>query len=258
MPSGGTGLNGVPKPERAIRRIAPQWLCLPAAIALGALLWMSSDVLAWMAAVFREPREDMGHGWIVPLFSAALLWRRRRELAESIGRPSWRGLLYVAAGLLLFWIGARGDQVRITQIALFWTLWSLSYALCGRDFARLTLFPVAYLLFTVPLSFLDIFTVKLRFLTSALATGLLNGVGIPVARTGTGIHCLAGEGFSLDVADPCSGLRSIFALSALTAAYAYATQKTLLKKWILFLCAVPIAVIGNIVRIFSIVSSTAC
>ncbi len=223
-----------------------------AVVAMPLLFSLSSRVLWWMAYVFREPREDMGHGWIVPLFSAALLWHRRRELASAIGAPSWRGLACVALGLFLFWVGLRGDQVRISQIGMFWTLWSLSYALSGAAFARLTLFPAAFLLFTVPLSFLDIFTVKLRFLTSALAAGLLNGVGIPVVRTGTGLHCLAGEGFNLDVADPCSGLRSIFALSALTAAYAYVTQKTPLRKWILFICAVPVAVLGNLARIFSI------
>ena len=227
-----------------------QLLC--AAVSLAALLAMSRSVLSWMAFVFREPREDMAHGWIVPLFSIALLWYRRRELSRAVGAPSWKGALCVAAGLFLFWVGARGDQVRITQIALFWTLWSLSYALCGWNFARLTLFPVAFLLFTVPLSFLDIFTVKLRFLTSAIAAAFLNGVAIPVVRTGTGLHCLAGEGFNLDVADPCSGLRSIFALSALTAAYAYVTQRTLLRKWILFVCALPVAILGNLARIVSI------
>ncbi len=223
-----------------------------AVISLPFLYRLSSEVLWWMAFVFREPREDMGHGWIVPLFSAALIWRRRRDLAAAVGAPSWRGFACVLLGLFLFWVGVRGDQVRISQIALFWTLWSLSYAICGAAFARLMVFPAVFLLFTVPLSFLDIFTVKLRFLTSALATWLLNGIGIPVVRSGTGLHCLAGEGFNLDVADPCSGLRSIFALSALTAAYAYVTQKTLLKKWILFLCSVPVAVLGNLVRIFSI------
>ena len=223
-----------------------------AVISLALLLSLSRQVLWWMAFVFREPREDMGHGWIVPLFSVALLWHRRRELVASVGAPSWRGLACVVLGLFLFWVGLRGDQVRISQIGLFWTLWSLSYALCGAAFARLTLFPAAFLLFMVPLSFLDIFTVKLRFLTSALAAGLLNGIGIPVVRSGTGLHCLAGEGFNLDIADPCSGLRSIFALSALTAAYAYVTQRTTLRKWILFLCALPVAVLGNLARIFSI------
>ena len=221
-------------------------------LAFVALVWISRDLLAWMAFVFREPREDMGHGWIVPLFSLAIVWMRRKELSAARGKPSLLGFAALIPGILLFWVGTRGDQVRITQIAMFWILWSMTYAVFGLKFAKLMLFPVVFLLFTVPLSFLDIFTVKLRFLTSALAAGLLNGIGIPVVRTGTGLQCLAGEGFNLDVADPCSGLRSIFALSALTAAYAYIAQRTLLKKWLLFICAVPIAVLGNLMRIFSI------
>ena len=73
-----------------------------AAVALPLLVSLSSRVLWWMAFVFREPREDMGHGWIVPLFSAALIWHRRRDLAASVGAPSWRGLACVALGLFLF------------------------------------------------------------------------------------------------------------------------------------------------------------
>lgn len=221
-------------------------------LSFAALIWLSLDVVQWMTYVFRDPLEDMGHGWIVPLFSVALIWIRRKDLAAAAGKPSILGIFPVVAGLFLFWIGIRADQFRISQVSMFFLLWSISYVFYGKKFAGIMLFPVVFLLFTVPLGFIDIFTVKLRFLTSALASGLLNGIGIPVARSGTGIHCLAGEGFNLDVADPCSGLRSICALSALTAAYAYMSQKTLLKKWLLFACAVPIAVLGNLVRIFSI------
>ena len=221
-------------------------------LSLAILWWLSGEVRAWMAFVFREPREDMGHGWIVPFFSLYLLFRQRKELLASAGRPSFWGFLLAIPGLLLFWIGSRGDQVRITQIAFFWLLWCTTYAFYGFAFAKVAAFPVIFLLFTVPLSFLDIFTVKLRLATAAIASALLNGIAIPVARSGTGLHCLAGQGFNLDIADPCSGMRSIFALTALTAAYAYLTQKTLLKKWILFFCSVPIAMLGNLARIVSI------
>lgn len=222
------------------------------AISFAILLHLSREVLSWMAYTFREPREDMAHGFLIPFFSLWLLLRRRRELAASVGKPSIIGMLCVAVGLILFWTGVRGDQIRVTHLASIWTLWSLSYAIFGRATARLAAFPCVYLLFTVPLSFLDLFTVKLRFVASVAASSLLNGVGIPVERVGTGLHCLSGEGFNLDIADPCSGLRSIFAITALAAAYAYVTQRTLLRKWALFLCSVPIAVIGNIARIFSI------
>lgn len=222
------------------------------------LIHLSWPVIGWLSSVFVEPREDMEHGWLVPFFSLALVFLKRKEIARSAGRPSWIGLVLFIPGLLLFWVGLRGDQVRISQIASIWLIWTSFYACFGKKFAMAILFPVAYLLFTVPLSFLDVYTVKLRILTAYLASGLLNGIGIPVVRTGTGLYCMAGDGFSLDIADPCSGLRSIFALTALTAAYGYFAQKTVLKKWLLFVCCVPIAVIGNLARIFSIALVAFC
>lgn len=227
-------------------------------ITLFLLIWLSQEVIRWLASVFTEPREDMEHGWLVPFFSLALLFLKRKEIAKCVGRPSLIGFLLFVPGLIIFWIGIRGDQIRISQIASIWLLWTSFYACFGKKFALAVLFPVAFLLFTVPLSFLDVYTVKLRILTAYMASGLLNGLGIPVVRTGTGLYCMAGDGFSLDIADPCSGLRSIFALTALTAAYGYFAQKTLLKKWLLFICCVPIAIIGNLARIFSIAVVAFC
>lgn len=217
------------------------------------VLWLLSDeVRRWLVWIFREPREDMGHGWFVPLFSLALLWMKRRELWRSLRGPSVVGALLAVLGMVLFWIGARGEQVRLSHLAVLWILWCLPYACFGWETARLLVFPILFLGFTIPLGFLDIFTMHLRRGITFAASWLLNGVDIPVVQSGTGLRCLAGEGFSLDVADPCSGLRSIFALAALTAAYAYLTQKTLLKKWLLFFCALPLAIFGNFVRILGI------
>ena len=63
--------------------------------------------------------------------------------------------------------------------------------------------------------------------------------------------------FAIDVAEPCSGLRSLFAMMALTAGYAYFTQPTWLRRGLLFVLAIPIAVVGNAVRILSIVAIAA-
>ena len=59
--------------------------------------------------------------------------------------------------------------------------------------------------------------------------------------------------FSIDVAEPCSGMRSLFAMMALTAGYAYFTQPTWIRRGLLFALSIPIAIIGNVSRIFSIV-----
>ncbi len=230
------------------RRVQLLVLCL----ALVLLYGLARPMLGWMRFIFAEPSEDMGHGWLVPVFSLYLLWHRRRLLLASIGAPSWKGVLLCVPWLALLWLGERGDQARVSQIAVFGLLGSIPCAVMGRRFASLTLFPVLFLAFTVPIGFLDFFTVRLRLLTAVFSSFLLNGIGIPVARVGTGLHCLTGAGFALDVADPCSGLRSIFALTAITAAYAYLTQRTLWQKWLLFACSIPLAVLGNMARIFTI------
>ena len=241
-----SGRSGTDDSRRKIVRLLA--LCLT----LGALYGLARPMLSWLRFVFNEPGEDMGHGWLVPLFSIYLLWTRRKRLWESIGNPSWAGVGLCLPLLALLWLGERGDQVRLSQIAIYGLLWTTPYAVLGRRFAAQIFFPVVFLVFTVPIGFLDFFTVRLRLFTSAASAALLNGVGIPVVRVGTGLQCLGGDGFALDVADPCSGLRSIFAMAALTAGYAHLTQRTLWRKWLLFACALPLAVLGNMVRIFSI------
>ena len=234
-------------------RGAPRWLPLAVfGLALVLLGRLALPMLGWLRYILNEPTEDMGHGWLVPLFSLYLVWRQRRQLVAAAGPPSLAGALLCLPLLALLWLGERGDQPRASQIAVYGLLWTITYACFGRRLARRILFPVVFLVFTVPLGFLDVFTVRLRLATAWLSALVLNGVGIAVRRVGTGLHCLAGEGFALDVADPCSGLRSIFALTAITAAYAYLTQRTLWQKWLLFACAVPLAVLGNMARIFTI------
>ena len=206
------------------------------------------------AAMFAEPLEDMSHGWLVPLFSLYVLWRQRHALREAAGRPDRVGAVWVALFLVIAWFGSRGGQSRMEQVSFIGLVWSVPYALWGRRVERLMRFPAVFLFFTVPLSsFLDFFTIHLRLVTSVLATGILNGLGLAVERSGTALFSrVPGGSFNVDVADPCSGIRSLFALMALTAAYAYFSQRSLWRKWALFACSLPIAMIGNMVRIMSI------
>lgn len=232
-----------------LREQAGRWI---GGVTLVLAIALFYSTFRWMAYEFALPRNDLSHGWIVPLFSAYVIWSRRAELRRAAGRPDGRGLVAVIAGLALFWLGSRGGQMRLCQVAFIWEVWAVPFALYGAGVARLMVFPAAYLCFFIPMGFLDFFTVRLRLGTAAFAASVLNGVGIPVLREGTGLQSLAGEGFSLDIADPCSGLRSLFAMTALTAGYAFMTLRGRLRQWALFLCAVPLAVIGNAVRIFSI------
>ena len=204
--------------------------------------------------MFADPREDMSHGYVIPLVSIFIIWKQRDKWATAKGDASWLGLVCAVFFLALAFLGYRGGQTRIALVAFIGLVWSVPFALWGLGAARCLLFPAAYLLFTVPVSsFIDFFTIHLRIFSSFIATGILNGIGIEVQQSGTALICTtAGSQFNVDVAEPCSGIRSLFALMALTAAWAYFFQRTFWKKWVLFLCSIPVAILGNMARIISI------
>ena len=85
-----------------------------------------------------------------------------------------------------------------------------------------------------------------------VSASLLNGFGLAVQRNGSLISLMAEDGFKFEVGEACSGIRSLVAMMALTAAYAYLTQRTTWKKWVLFLASIPLAIIGNVVRITTV------
>lgn len=201
---------------------------------------------------FSAPEEDMSFAWFVPVFSLYVLWTERASIARHAGKGEWLGTLATLPCIALGFLGVRGIQLRFEQLAFIGLLVSLPWAFYGRRLARRILFPALFLLFCIPLnSFLDIVTVHLRIFATSTAYILLKGLGVDVVAKGT--MMFSGDGaFAIDVAQPCSGIRSIFALMALTAGYAYFTQKTFIGKLLLFALSLPIAVLGNIARIMTI------
>ena len=223
------------------------------AACLVALVWgFRAMIFSHAPGAFSAPEEDMSFAWFVPLFSLYVVWTERRKIASSAGSPSWSGFFACLPFLFVGLLGTRGIQLRFEQIAFSGLLVALPWAFYGRRTAAAVLFPAAFLLFCVPLStFLDVFTVNLRLFATSSAYGILKGIGAQVVRQGTII--MSGDGgFSVDVAQPCSGLRSIFALMALTAGYAYFTQRKWSSRAVLFSLSIPLAVLGNIARLVSI------
>ena len=193
-----------------------------------------------LAFVFNDPLEDMSHGWLVPVFSLYVLWTQRKEIREAVGAPSFWGFLACLPCIGVALVGSRGIQVRLEQVGFIGLCLTLPWAFFGRRVAKLCLFPALFLLFTVPMSsYLDAITIHLRLFASGTAFVLLRGFGVDVVQQGTAIVSQGAHPFSIDVAEPCSGLRSIVALTALTAAYAWYTQPTWRRRAALFACAVP-------------------
>ncbi len=265
-------MNSLPTGEIKPRRTVPWqgrslllWVCIG-----GLLTWMygargnteevtqaGRSAMAWMTREWNTRGGEYSHGWLIPLVSALAIWRRRRELAELPRHATWTGVVVVASALLLYAAGVKIQQTRIVLVSLVPLVWGIALGAWGWSIARRLLFPCGYLLFCVPLVFIEALTFPLRLLASRVAEILLNGMGIAVTRAGTALLSAAGGGINIDVADPCSGMHSLMAMAALGAAYAYFTQPSQTGKWLLFLGSLPIAIAGNVTRVISIALAAA-
>ncbi|MCC7300585.1 MAG: exosortase [Verrucomicrobia bacterium] len=215
----------------------------------------SRSAFQWMFARWQDTISfgaDYSHGYFIPFVSLGVIWYKRKEIFAVNMHTDRRGLRVVIFALALHWLGAKMQQTHFSLMSLVILIWGIPFYLFGWELAKKLIFPCSYLIFCIPLNFMDIVAFPLRMFSTSLATAMLNGIGIGAVQIGTAIRSTAAGGFEFDVADPCSGLRSLLAMTALTAVYAYFTQRTIVRKWILFLASIPLAVIGNIARIVTV------
>lgn len=242
--------------------VAAGVLCAAAIIALYGFIPYTYSHLTHMTTVFGalwtmwNAFPDFQYGMLVPLLSAFVVYTRRRELAELPIRGWWPGVIPVAVILALFWAGYRVDNQYIGFFSLQLLVASLVLWMLGWRWLKALVFPLAFLVFTWPMPFLDnIITFPLRMIMAKSSVFVLNTLGFPTVQNGSGIISAetighpAGSLFSVDVADPCSGIRSLFALMMVSALYANFTLKSPWKRLALFACSIPIALAGNIFRI---------
>ena len=212
----------------------------------------TSSAFRWMIARWGDKESfgaDYSHGYLIPFVSLWVIWSKRQELFAAPKKICQIGLVLIVAALAMHWLGAKMQQTRISLISLILLIWSVPLYFFGWEVAKRLIFPCSYLIFCVPLNFLDALSGPLQRIATTMGHEALLGLGIECQRVGT---MLRSPYFDLNVEAACSGLRSLLAMTALTAVYAYFTQETLLKKWLLFLMSIPIAVAGNIARIVSI------
>lgn len=192
---------------------------------------------------------NYSHGFLVPLVSGYLLWQKRAELGKITRQVDNRGLILVVLGLLFFVLGNGAAEYFTVRFSFVLTLFGLVYYLMGLEFVRKTWFELFFLLFMIPIPYVIYFsaTFPMQLLASKITAGVLNFIGMGVVRQGNIIHI---PGYSLEVAEACSGMRSLISLLALGALYAYLTQKRFSAKLILFLSTIPIAVVANVFRVF--------
>ena len=203
---------------------------------------------AWQA---WSPETNYEHAKFIPLIVAFLIWYDRDKLKSAPIDSSRWGWLFIGIGLFLFIAGARTLQARMTLAALPISLFGIVLYVWGREVGRVLLFPIAFLLFMVPLNFLTQATFRLQFVETAIASAICNLIGVHVDTVGTVVNS-SDNAFHFQVDEGCSGIRSLMAIAMLSAIYAHLTQDRVWKKLAIFAAALLFAVIGNAGRLVSI------
>jgi len=242
----GTGRAAADGPEAFLIANSKQTWGVGAVAA--AAVWAYAPVLLELGRDWwRDP--NYSHGFLIPVVSGCLVWQRRRALAALPAQPSLVGLLGVltAAGLLV--LGTAGAEVFTQRVSFVLFLASAALYMKGWGWFRRLAFPIAFLLLAIPLPYVIYYglTQPLQHLAARTAVAGLHAVGIPVVGEGNVIHL---PDTSLEVAEACSGIRSLYAFLALGALFARALTVPGWVRWLVFAATVPLSVAGNAVRVW--------
>ncbi len=237
----------------------------PASGATAWLVWLpvAAGLLVLYAPTFYDlgntlwQSDDHAHGPIFLAIIGWLIWQKREALlAPPANVAPVAGFGLLVFGLLLYALGRSQDIIIFEVGALAPILAGVLLATCGWAGLRALWFPLLFIAFLVPLPgfFVDALTTPLKQYVSVIAEQLLYVTGFPIARNG--VVLTIGQ-YQLLVADACSGLNSMYSLSALGLLYLYLMgYQSRLHNALLLASILPIAFCANIVRVVILVLVT--
>jgi len=199
-----------------------------------------------------NPETDYEHGFLFPVIIAGLLIYRWKDLRVAAGKGDLLGLVPLVIGAVLFVAAYRVIQWRVAVVAMPFVVWGSIWYLWGRKVAKITVFPLFFIWLAIPLPNFQQATVPLQILATHLAHWGATLCGVETYVQGTSIYSAHENWEPLSIAGGCSGIRSLMALIMISAAWAYIAKVSTWKKAILFFAAIPVAIIGNALRLTSI------
>lgn len=215
-------------------------------------------------AWFNSQDSTWQHGALAPLIAGYLVWLKRHELAALPLRPSFWGLGIIIIALASYFVGYKANSYYFGALALQMLAAGGVIWFRGWRQMRALLFPWCILAFTWPVRFLeDTLGFQLRFIMVRCVAVVLGWIHAPIWKDGTTLLSApsagheAGDWLKLNVDGPCSGMRTLFALMLVSALFAYFRQRTWMRRIALFATSIPLAVLGNMVRLFLLIGGSA-
>jgi exosortase len=214
-------------------------------------LYAGQSIMLW-AWKHWLPNLDQEHGKLVIPIALSLVWYHRKKLLAAGKIPSNWGWLFLLGGMVLVLLGMRAQQPRITLLALPVIIFGIVLCVWGREVGRILFFPIFFLVFMIPVGALQQTSFRLQFLITGAVRILSSAVGIKLDAVGTTLREVSGA-WGFDIAEGCSGIRSLIAIIMLTAIYVHIFEPTLWKKAVLLACSIGFALVANVGRILTII-----
>jgi len=206
------------------------------------------DVLKWMLERYLSPDSYYSHGFIVPLVTGYLIWKRLPNLRNMEPRGTWWGLVLVVCALSLHLFSTIIYVFSFSGFTIPLLIWGIFLFLYGPQITRQVAFPLGFLIFMLPVPQAVISAVSFPLKIAVAKTGvwIASWIGVPIHLSGFNITIPAG---TLLVGNPCSGLRSLVAFLALGSFLACISDMPGRPKVLLFLLSIPIALASNLIRV---------
>ncbi len=220
------------------------------AVILGLVILLFSSTFTWLVYNWLN-NSYYSHGFLVPLISGFFLWRRRDAFARDKREPSNLGLVAVGVGLVGWLLAQIWQAYHLSALALIVLLAGLALCFLGERATRQIAFPLAFLIFMVPLPFINRLSPALEAFTATTSASMVRLLGIPAVNQGSQIQL---QNSSFVVGAACSGLNSVVALATLVVVFVYILEGSYRAKVALIVMAVPIALVANLIRVSSLLA----
>ena len=207
--------------------------------------------LSWLWSAWNS-ENDFEHGPMFPLIIAGLIYHRYGRLKEVAGNGNYLGLFVVLIGAVLYMAAYRTLQPRVAVGALPILLWGSALYLWGWAVARMLFLPLFFFWLAIPLPSFQQATTHLQLMATSFAHHGASLFGVETLVQGNMISSADGAWEPLEIAKGCSGIRSLMALLMISGAWACIVEMALWKRAVLFLSAIPLAILGNSLRVISI------
>jgi exosortase len=233
--------------SQAQRTVNGTWIIGASLLIVGFVIYLYQEVLWGLGSDWNND-PDYSHGFLVPFLSVYFIWERWNVLTDETPSPSFWGIGLLSLGLFSLVVGLIGAELYVQRTSLIVVLSGLVLLILGWKSLWLLSLPIGFLIFMIPLPAIVVNTIAfpLQLFAAQAATFCLFSLGIPVFREGN-LIMLAST--TLEVAEACSGLRSLLSLLALGTVYGYFSQNVMWKRWMLVVLSIPIAIIANAFRV---------